>query len=140
MYTFSLGSISVHRAEFHNVLYRRIPEHVGMHSNKRLVSYVDPDEPGSSIRLTFADGTTAMCDVLVGADGIKSAVRATMLEDLASRTMDAEKARKLLESILPRFSGAISHRAIIPREKLTHIPADSVVWTSGNNVCMIKTG
>ena len=124
----------MHRAEFHNILSRHIPAHVGMHSNKRLASYVDPEDTSSPVQLTFADGTTATCDALVGADGVKSAVRATMLESLASRTEDVAEAEKLREGIPPRFSGATTYRAIIPKEKLSHIPADSYIWNSGNNV------
>lgn len=105
-----------------------------MHSNKRLASYVDPEGTGSPICLTFTDGSTATCDVLVGADGVKSAVRAKMLEDVASRMEDQAQAEKLREAIPPRFSGAITYRAIIPKETLSHIAEDSSVWTSGNNV------
>ncbi|KZV75938.1 salicylate hydroxylase [Peniophora sp. CONT] len=126
-------SASVHRAEFHNILSRHIPQHVGMHSNKRLVSYLDSGGADSPVRLEFADGTTATCDILVGADGVKSAVRASMYENLAGETQDARKAEKLREAIPPRFGGAITYRTIIPKEKLTQIPADSSVWTSGNN-------
>ena len=115
----------MHRAEFHNILSRHIPAHFGMHSNKRLASYVDPEDTSSPVRLTFADGTTATCDVLVGADGVKSSVRAAMLESLASRAQDAAEAEKLRECISPRFSGATMYRAIIPKEKLAHILEDS---------------
>ncbi|KZV75939.1 FAD/NAD(P)-binding domain-containing protein [Peniophora sp. CONT] len=126
-------SAFVHRAKFHNILFRRVPQHVGMHCNKRLVSYLDSGGTDSPVRLNFADGTTATCDVLVGADGVKSAVRAAMYANLAGDTQDARKAEKLREAIPPRFSGAFVWRAIIPREKLTQIPADSSVWTSGKN-------
>ena len=104
-----------------------------MHSSKRLVSYVDPEDTSSPVRLTFADGTTTTCDVLVGADGVKSSVRAAMLESLASRAQDAAEAEKLRDCIPPRFSGATMYRAIIPKEKLAHIPEDSYIWKSGNN-------
>ena len=108
-----------------------------MHSNKRLVSYIDPEDTSSPVRLTFADGTTATCDVLVGADGVKSSVRAAMLESLASPAQDDARAEKLRECISPRFSGATMYRAIIPKEKLAHIPDDSYIWKSGNNARLV---
>lgn len=125
---------TVHRAEFHNILFRHSSNHVGMHSNKRLVSYSDSGDTTSPVRLNFSDGTTAECDVLVGADGVNSVVRAAMLEERAKSTQDVGLAEKLRESIPPRFSGATAYRAIIPREKLTDIPADSSVWDSGKSV------
>ena len=127
--------ITVHRAEFHSILFRHVPKHVGMYTKKRLVSYTDPTATESPIRLVFADGTSATCDVLIGADGVKSAVRATMLNDLASRAGDEAQAENLRESIPPRFSGAISFRAVVPKERLTQISSDSTVWSSGNLVC-----
>ena len=43
---------------------------------KRLVGI---DEKGSSLRLTFADGTGAAADLVVGADGINSHVREILM-------------------------------------------------------------
>lgn len=43
---------------------------------KRLVSYtVDESKPSSAITISFTDGTSETCDVLVGGDGVKSVVR-----------------------------------------------------------------
>jgi salicylate hydroxylase len=44
----------------------------------------------SPIRLEFADGTTATTDVLIGADGIRSAVRKTMFEEASRDNGDDE--------------------------------------------------
>ena len=119
------------RAEFHDILFRHVPKPVGMHHSKRLVSYVDPED-GSPVRLEFADGTTATCDVLVGADGVKSAVRATLLEGIATRTQDLKKAGRLREGIAPRYSGVTVYRTTFSKNDLIKngIPGDSSVWTS----------
>lgn len=42
-----------------------------MYSSHRLVSY---EEVGDEIHLTFQDGSSAICDLLIGVDGIKSVV------------------------------------------------------------------
>ncbi|KZV77667.1 FAD/NAD(P)-binding domain-containing protein [Peniophora sp. CONT] len=126
------GMVTLHRAEFHNIIFRHIASHVRMHTTKRLISYTDPGDVNSPVRLVFADGTDATCDILIGADGVKSAVRATMLNELASRMDDEIEAEELRESIPPRFSGASTLRAVIPKEKLAAISSDSSVWTAGN--------
>ncbi|VDB87509.1 unnamed protein product [Peniophora sp. CBMAI 1063] len=138
------GAVSLHRAEFHNILFRHIPEHVGMHHNKRLVSYADPED-GSPIRLDFADSSSATCDILIGADGVKSAVRATLLEGLAARTGDVQKAERLRDGIAPRYSGVTVYRAAMSRDRLAQvgIAADGTVWTyaakiyTGNNLALV---
>ena len=52
----------------------------------------------------FADGSTAVADVVVGADGVRSAVRASMLSDE--------------ERVEPKWSGVIAYRASITRDVL----------------------
>ncbi len=55
--------------------------------------------------LQFTDGTHAGYDVLVGADGIHSAVRKALWGE---------------ES--PRFTGIVAFRAVVPVEKVAHVP------------------
>ncbi|VDB99296.1 unnamed protein product [Peniophora sp. CBMAI 1063] len=125
------GSVMMHRAEFHGILLSHIPKDIGLHKLKRLVSYSDPADDGALVRLFFADGTQATCDVLVGADGIRSAVRATMLNELAESTEDKAHAERLRDRVLPRYSGVVTHRIVLPREKFSQLSPDSTVWTMG---------
>ncbi|KAI0151151.1 salicylate hydroxylase [Pestalotiopsis sp. NC0098] len=68
-----LSSI-VHRVNFLDALLADIPRD-RMHASKKLQK-VDQD---GSITLTFVDGTTFECDILIGADGIHSTVRKLVL-------------------------------------------------------------
>lgn len=101
-----------HRAHFLDVLVDRLPHHIA-HFGKRLVSYTR-ESPTGPICLDFADNTTAVCDVLIGCDGVKSTVRPCMLKEMA-----AVGQPELLEHIEPRWSGWVAYRALVPVEKLT---------------------
>ncbi|MCB5364824.1 FAD-dependent monooxygenase [Pusillimonas sp. CC-YST705] len=62
-------------------------------------------QEGGQAVLQFTDGTHAGYDVLVGADGIHSAVRKALWGE---------------ES--PRFTGIVAFRAVVPVEKVAHVP------------------
>ncbi|KAI0630150.1 FAD/NAD-P-binding domain-containing protein [Trametes polyzona] len=111
------GCIRFHRAQFLDVLVSRLPPHIA-HFDKRLTEYreqsVGEDNAGE-LRLSFADGSTATCDVLVGCDGIKSVVRKQMLEDYV-HTGDGDPS--LLGHVEPVWSGSIAYRGLIPVDRL----------------------
>ena len=68
----------MHRADFHQILVDKArelrPDVIRL--NKRVRGYVETED---SVTLHFEDGTSASGDLLVGSDGLKSAVRAQML-------------------------------------------------------------
>jgi hypothetical protein len=114
--------MGVHRAEFHEVLLNRLSSRCHTSPSKRLESY--SQQPGAPIVLKFQDGSTATCDILIGADGLKSAVRKTMFQEAATRAesqcrnSDAAELRSLSE---PRFLGVLAHRMLIPAARLSNI-------------------
>jgi len=61
------------------------------------------------ISLSFADGTSAMCDVLIGADGIKSCIRAQMYRESAEIRRDSS----FLRYIQPIWTGTMAYRGLI---------------------------
>ena len=67
----------VHRRTLRQILLARLDD--SLHLGKPAASYEETD---SGVRLTFEDGTTAEGDVLVGADGIRSAIRAQRLPEV----------------------------------------------------------
>ncbi|KAN0109198.1 salicylate hydroxylase [Russula decolorans] len=126
------GMMSFHRAEFHVALLNRLPSSCGAFASKRLESYTQ--QPGNAIMLRFQDGSTATCDILLGADGVKSAVRKTMFQEAASwaesqhRNADAAGLRNLSEL---HFSGFFCYRALIPAERLSSISPQHRALSSG---------
>lgn len=101
-----------------------------VHLNKRLVSVSKPGTAsgcmhtpshpaagGEELQLHFRDGTTATCDVLVGADGIKSAVRDAML-DFAATDLGDDNLRTAAPA---QWSGDCIYRSLIPMPRLREI-------------------
>ncbi|KAG0330800.1 hypothetical protein BG004_001982, partial [Podila humilis] len=81
------------RPKLYDLLYSQIPPSK-VHMNKRLVSYEenhnndnddDDDDNNEGVTLTFADGTTAKGDIVVGADGAYSQVRQTLYANLSKQ-------------------------------------------------------
>ncbi|KAH9859049.1 FAD/NAD-P-binding domain-containing protein [Lenzites betulinus] len=111
------GCIRFHRAEFLDVLVDHLPPGVA-HFGKRLTGYrtaSNTGDPIPQVELSFADGTSATCDVLIGCDGIKSVVRKQMLEDhVHNHNGDV----RLLDHIEPIWSGSIAYRGLIPVDRL----------------------
>ncbi|KAI9686696.1 MAG: hypothetical protein M1822_002755 [Bathelium mastoideum] len=66
----------VHRAAFLRELLANVPRE-RMHAGKKL-DKIDHNNDGS-VTLRFADGTAHECDILIGADGIRSTVRKFIL-------------------------------------------------------------
>ncbi|MFB8035802.1 FAD-dependent monooxygenase [Streptomyces sp. NPDC056004] len=62
---------TVHRGDLHRMLSSRVPAE-RVHTGKELLRY---EETVYGVVLHFADGTDAHADVLIGADGVHSAVR-----------------------------------------------------------------
>jgi 2-polyprenyl-6-methoxyphenol hydroxylase-like FAD-dependent oxidoreductase len=84
----------VHRSDLHRALHdRAVAGGVAIEYGKRLV---DARETATGITATFADGSTASADILVGADGIRSTVRGLIDPDAAG----------------PRFTGLLGFEAV----------------------------
>ncbi|KZT00558.1 FAD/NAD(P)-binding domain-containing protein [Laetiporus sulphureus 93-53] len=120
------GLTTFHRPDFQSVLLRHVPPSCRTHTNKRLVSYTQPPPNSrhptpSPITLHFQDGTTATCDLLIGADGVRSSVRATLVRELAGAAMAegrAREAEELRHADKALWSGICAYRATIPSDAL----------------------
>ncbi|KAG9225559.1 hypothetical protein CCMSSC00406_0003062 [Pleurotus cornucopiae] len=105
------GPINYHRAELQSVLLKHISPACRFHLSRRLSSYSERED---GVHLKFEDGTTATCDILVAADGIKSVARGNMMEDQA-KAADAQgdDASPYLQCIQPFFSGSVAYRGLV---------------------------
>ncbi|KAJ7648636.1 hypothetical protein DFH06DRAFT_1209241 [Mycena polygramma] len=111
--------MTLHRADFQTVLLRKLPKSCRVNCSKRLRTYTQ--RPNGPTELVFEDGTRSFCDVLVGADGLKSVTRGVFLTERANwmqaqgRWQDAAEIASCIE---PVWSGTIAYRALIPAERL----------------------
>lgn len=114
------GLTSFYRPDFQRVLLRHLSRRCKLHTSKRFVSYANGGDR-QPIQLYFEDGTTATCDLLVAADGLKSAVRACMLKGVAARLQAEGKraeATEALRHVMPSWSGMMAYRTSIDADVL----------------------
>lgn len=114
---------TIHRADLHNVLIQNTPAHFGKHFSKRLVSFTSANS--GEVILNFEDGSTAVCDLLVGADGVRSPVRQQLYQYLASNAENEGKPQVEVDLLrrkgLAYWTGNTVYRSLIPREDLVKI-------------------
>jgi len=109
----------VHRADLQQALLARIdPGVLNLHA-----VCVGVDDDGDRVRLSFADGGTATAEVVVGADGIHSAVRASIMDDR------------------PRFVGRTVYRGLVPVDRLPYLRGDRriTMWMGPRLHCIYYT-
>ncbi|MDZ7911970.1 MAG: FAD-dependent monooxygenase [Rhodococcus sp. (in: high G+C Gram-positive bacteria)] len=95
---FGAPQLTMHRADLMSALVSRVPEG-SLQMGKRVENI--EFSAGAKSSLAFTDGTSTSVDLLIGADGIHSAVRKAMF--------GADH---------PTFTGVVAFRAVIPTEKL----------------------
>ena len=88
----------IYRADLQKVLLAEFERLDGRtHTARRLARFAQDD---GAVTAHFTDGSTASADLLVGADGVRSAVRAQLVPDDA-----------------PRFTGHVAYRFLVPMER-----------------------
>ncbi|MNM78273.1 6-hydroxynicotinate 3-monooxygenase precursor [compost metagenome] len=85
--------LTVHRGDFHKLLTDAVAPGT-LFFNKKLESVTDQ---GNVVELRFTDGTVDEADIVIGADGVNSRIRETLL--------GAEP---------PKYTGYVAHRAVFP--------------------------
>ncbi|KZV88785.1 FAD/NAD(P)-binding domain-containing protein [Exidia glandulosa HHB12029] len=124
-----------HRTHFLQMFRKHVRPNT-IHFGKRLASFVDD---GKKVTLNFTDGSNATCDVLVGCDGIRSAVRRCLFETEALRLEKPE----LIEMIEPFWSGTLVYRALFPVSMLREIHGEAHPLEQGPTavrlLCLLST-
>jgi salicylate hydroxylase len=103
----------IHRADLLDVLLTGLAR-----TQYRLNAHVDRfEQDRDGVTIFLSDGTTASGDVLIGADGIHSVIRAQMF--------GAER---------PRYTGNVAWRGLVPAEQVAHLdlPRVTSVWMGPN--------
>jgi len=106
---FGSSYYQMHRADVLRALADALPSH-RLHLDHRLTTFIDHND---RIEGRFQNGVCINADVLVGADGIHSAVR-----------------RILFGAEQPRFTGCMCYRGLVPAERVAHlqIPVEAQIW------------
>ena len=97
---------NVLRSDLVRILSDALSRHpgVGIHYGLSAVSVVMEDD-GATLQLD--NGSALRADVVIGADGIRSMVQSAIHGRIPSR-----------------FSGAVAYRALVPRERVSHLPVE----------------
>lgn len=91
--TYGASYLTVHRGDFHALMIDALPD--GMVVFDKHLKQVE--DLGHVVRLSFSDGTVEEADLVIGADGVNSCIRDTLL--------GAEP---------PKYAGYLAHRAVFP--------------------------
>ncbi len=116
--TYGAAYVTVHRGDLH-ALQMGLLQPGSVSFGKRLTSIGEVDD---GVEMAFDDGTRATAALVVGADGINSMVRETLL--------GAER---------PNYSGWVGHRALITKDALASAglaPESCVKWWFGDRHIM----
>ena len=95
-----------HRGDLHATLGRAIPPD-RIHLGHRCVGFIERD---NRVEARFENGAQVASDVLIGADGIRSMVRQT-----------------LLGPENPRFTGCVAYRGLVPAERVAHLNLEPTI-------------
>lgn len=109
--------ITVHRGDLHQAILERVRSGAILFG-KRLIKV---ERTGAKTRLHFEDGSDAQADIVIGADGVNSKIRETIIGPSK-----------------PRFTGAIAHRAIYPSKLLDGLDVRNCTkWWGPNSHILI---
>ena len=111
----------IHRANFQKILYDAA---ISMGARVLLDSFIvsiDPCRPS----VTLASGQVLNADLVIGADGIRSKTRATVLGD---------------QNVQPKAASNCSYRATVPRELMEADPETALLMTDINANAWVGPG
>jgi 2-polyprenyl-6-methoxyphenol hydroxylase-like FAD-dependent oxidoreductase len=113
---YGAAGCSVHRADLLDVLSSRLSQELVTLGARG----AEADTHGSVAWAKFKDGTEVEADAVIGADGIHSAVRAS-----------------LFGADSPRFTGKICYRSVIPVDAVPGAPVQEGTWLGPHGAIVI---
>ena len=128
--------LGIYRPAFLEALVHLV-DHSRTHFNKRCISISIPEaDPGAEkVKIHFADGTEAEADVVLGADGIRSAVRSYVVgRQKGARQNDFGRKGDAA------FTNTIAYRGLVPVDEVAklNLKVDlsprPLCWVGKNNV------
>ncbi len=102
---FGAPYLFLHRADLHEAIAQLVPSSV-IHLNHKLTAL---DQSAHGVKLHFANGHVVAADMVIGADGVHSLVRETLL--------GPER---------PRFTGKIAYRTTFPADRVQGLDVSRV--------------
>jgi salicylate hydroxylase len=107
--TFGFPHYQMHRADLLAALSRNLPAE-RLHVGHRFTALLDH---GDRVEIEFANGERVSADVVIGADGIHSAVR-----------------RAVFGAENPHFTRCVAYRGLVPADRLDHLELETTaqVW------------
>lgn len=102
---FGAPYLHVHRSDLHGVLLEAVAD---VHLGHCLVGL---EQRGAEVTVRFANGGAATADLVIGADGVHSAVREMLFGPMAAC-----------------FSGLVAYRGIVPVDRVPDVPLISAKW------------
>ena len=108
---------TVHRADLHDALLGLVGHRV--HPGHRLIGVEQRENEAVA---HFADGAVLDADAIVGADGVHSTVRASVLRDRAA----------------PVFAGQVVYRGLVPADRVARLGGEPMVnvWVGPDRHCV----
>lgn len=111
---YGIGSYAIHRGRLQQALLSEI-ESSKVYLNKRLDRV---EQTQSKVKVVFMDGSLAEADIVIGADGIKSAVRKSIFGDLPLRYSGQTCWRGMAKFALPDDKKGNSYEMWGPKKGL----------------------
>jgi len=99
-----------HRAELQQALMARVGPVVSL--NSRFSRYTEYE---NHVELEFTDGSIANCDLLIAADGIRSAIRKQFLQE---NVPGVSRGEKVVVEADPVWSGTYAFRGLLSHEAI----------------------
>jgi 6-hydroxynicotinate 3-monooxygenase len=107
--------LTVHRGDFHALMTDAVQPGI-LEFGKKLVKVEDR---GNVVDLTFADGAVSHADIVIGADGVNSRIRETLLGPEP-----------------PKYTGYVAHRAVFPTSRIKNFTHDMCTkwWSDDRHI------